>query len=356
MSRVQSLVHPDEPWIWLVYLPLYFYPWLRNPFTHLDAIVAMIAIPLLLVVYLGGARSQGHWLIGCATVVLIESFVLAPLGGNWTIFTIYATAMIGRLRPPRQAIGLVFGYCIAASLVGLTRPSPAVWWLPGVFLAGLIGIATVSRTTLRDKNLALIAAQEEVRILTRAAERERITRDLHDLIGRTLTLIVVKADLAERLLIGDVDAARGEIKEIATAARESLVDVRQALRGMVSFSLAREVCDARDVLLAADIVCLLEGDADGVHSAEGAVLAMALREAVTNVVRHAGATRCRIGIGRQSEHVLLTVEDDGCGGTFREGAGLFGMRTRLTAAGGGLAVEPLARGTRITARMPAAAV
>ena len=349
----RRLVDPDEPWIWLAYLPLYFFPWIKAPFDTFDVIASAVAIAILLVVYIGGARTSGRWLIGCATVICAVSLLLAPLGGNWTIFTIYAAAMVGRLRPPRHALLIIGGFCSAASAVGMMLAGPWTWWVPGILLAAMIGGANVSRTTLGDKNVELVAAQEEVRLLSRVAERERITRDLHDLLGRTLTLIAVKADLAERLLAVDAAGTRREIHEIAGAARESLSDVRKALSGMANTSLTRELQASRDVLAAADITCIVEGDADDVPSEEGAVLAMALREAVTNVVRHAFASTCRIVIERVPGLIRLRIIDDGRGGSLREGSGLTGMRLRLTAAGGGLAVEPAVCGTSLAVSVPA---
>jgi len=349
----QRLFDPDEPWVWLFYSPLYFFPWINKPFSTFDLAVSVTALAVLLAVYVGGARANGRWLVGCAAIILVESIILSRLGGNWTVFTIYATSMIARLRPSRRAMGFVAGFCGTAFLAGIVQGGPPIWWMPGVFLATLVGGATVSRTALREKNLALIAAQEEVRKLTRITERERITRDLHDLIGRTLTLIVIKADLADRLLRVDQAAAGQEIREIAAAARRSLSDVREALAGMSHRSLAREVNAARDVLGAARIACTIDGAPDDIPDPSGAVLAMVLREAVTNVVRHSGAANCQISIRQLAEQTTVDVVDDGCGGTFREGSGLAGMRVRLTAAGGELSVEPLARGTRLAARMPA---
>jgi two-component system sensor histidine kinase DesK len=145
------------------------------------------------------------------------------------------------------------------------------------------------------------------------------------------------------------------MKDVAEAARGGLSDVRAALAGMNKAGLARELEASRTALEAAQIRCEVTGEDLAEGAANGAVLAMALREAVTNVIRHAGAAHCRILLEREAGSVRLTVVDDGQGGRFREGAGLRGMRARLGAAGGWLNIDADGSGTRIAAAIPASA-
>ncbi len=217
----------------------------------------------------------------------------------------------------------------------------------------MTGLSTVSRESLYEHNRALAEAQDEVRRLSRTAERERIARDLHDLIGRSLTLVALKADLAARLIATEPARAAAEMRGVAEVAREGLAEVRASLAGMAGGSLGREADASRAALAAAGIDATLEGDPDTIPPEAGAVLAMTLREAVTNVIRHAGATQCRLSIAAANGVARLAVVDDGRGGSFLEGFGLAGMRQRLTAAGGTLTLGPAHPGTRIEATVPA---
>ncbi len=353
VGPLRALIDPDRPWVWLVYLPFYAFPWAFEGPTPFKLIASAAGLAAFLAVYLASAKAKGD-LTPFVLAILFIALALSPVGGNWAVIAVYAAARAGEVRPPRRAIALIGVTCATVVAAGLLLGQHFFWWGPGALLVMMVGGSNLSAAALRDKNVALLAAQDEVRSLTRIAERERIARDLHDLIGRTLTLIAVKADLAAKLVVSDEDAARTEAREIGSVAREGLKEVRDALSGMQGLVLAREVTAARAMLSAAGIGCTIEGDAAMINPAQGAVVAMALREAVTNVVRHAEASECRIVIDANGANVRLEVADDGSGGPFHEGGGLAGMRARLNAAGGALELLSETHGTRLIARVPAA--
>ena len=346
----------DHPAIWLAYLPLFFIPWFIKLPSPAQMIAAGVGLAAFLVVYFVSLKAAGWRLIGLAVAALLLSFALAFTGSNWTVIAIYAAAMIAELRPTRQAVIGVFAFAAASSALALVTGQPAFYWVLGVFLMIMVGIGNISRAALQDKNHELAAAQGEVRQFAAAAERERIGRDLHDLLGRTLTLIAIKADLAARLADSAPDKATAEMRDVAAAAREGLAEVRAAVSGMTGASLSREIAGSKAALAAAGIACEVEGDAEAIDPGTSAVLAMALREAVTNVIRHSGAHTCRIALVQQPSGLELKVSDDGDGQAVRPGGGLAGLTLRLNAAGGELAVEGDTRGTRLTARVPQGAL
>ena len=350
---LRALIDPDRPWVWLVYLPFYAFPWAFQGPTPFELMASAAGLAAFLAVYLASARAKGN-LTPFVLAILFIALALSLIGGNWAVIAVYAAARAGEVRPPRRAIALIGVTCAAVVATGLLLGQHVFWWGPGALLVVMVGGSNLSAAALRDKNAALLEAQEEVRTLSRIAERERIARDLHDLIGRTLTLIAVKADLVAKLVGSDDEAARKEAREIGTVAREGLKEVRDALSGMQGLVLIREVADARAMLSAAGIDCTVHGDAAMISPTQGAVLAMALREAVTNVVRHAEASECRIVIEAEGVNLRVEVADDGRGGSFREGGGLAGMRARLKAAGGALELLSERHGTRLVARVPAA--
>jgi two-component system, NarL family, sensor histidine kinase DesK len=344
-----------RPWVWLAYLPLFGVTWLYHSPTMLDLIVSGAGLCVFLALYVYAARCTGRGVILPAVAILLLALAMIPFGGNWTVLAVYACATAAELRPTRDALKLV-GAFICTSVVAmivLGLPWYAVAMI-GLFEA-MVVYSKMAGLALGEKHGALLKAQEEVRLLAQEAERERIARDLHDLLGRTLTLIALKSDLAARLIAADPQAAEREMRETGEAARGGLAEVRATVAGMNNAALGREIEASRAALATGGVACEITGEDLAVPATNSAVLAMALREAVTNVIRHAAATRCHILLEQDSEAVRLTVSDNGQGGRFDEGSGLRGMRARLSAAGGRLRVQTGKGGTDVIAAIPAAA-
>lgn len=343
----------DGPWPWLVYLVFLPLPWLWKLPDAATLIASALAVALFLPLYVLAHRWQGRKLVGTCVAITAIGIALSAAPAGWTVFPIYAASAMGHARPRSVAILGVTAIAVATIVTGLVLPQPTVWWLPGALLVVMTGGATISREAFYERTQALLATQEEVRRLAGTAERERIARDLHDVVGRTLTLVALKADLAGRLIERDVDATRAEVEAIAAAARAGLADVRAALAGQAGGGLAQEVSASLAALRTAGVHVTLCGEAADVPANAGAVLAMTLREAVTNVIRHAGARHCTIQIVAGPADARLVVEDDGVGLSSREGNGLTGMRQRLIAAGGSLHLAAAQPGTRLRASVPA---
>ena len=211
------------------------------------------------------------------------------------------------------------------------------------------------RGVRRDAELRL--SQEEVRRLATLAERERIGRDLHDLLGHTLSLVAIKSELARKLALRDPSSAQREMEEVERVARHALGEVRAAVTGMRRSDLAAELLSARLMLEASGIVFICDG-CDGLaplpHTVE-APLALVLREAVTNIHRHARATEARIDISSEQGELRMRISDNGCGGLAAHGNGVSGMRERVRALGGTLTIDsPLRKGTTLELRVPLA--
>lgn len=343
----------DGPWPWLVYLVFLPLPWLWRWPDATTLITSALAVMTFLPLYVAAHRWQGLKLVGACAAITAIGIALAALPVGWTVFPIYAASAMGHARPRSVAILGIAAIAVVTMVTGLALSQPTLWWLPGALLVAMTGGATISREAFYDRTQALLATQEEVRRLAGTAERERIARDLHDVVGRTLTLVALKADLAARLLDRDRDATRKEVEAIAAAARAGLADVRAALAGQAGGGLAQEASASIAALRTAGVQPTLTGDAANVPANAGAVLAMTLREAVTNVIRHAGARHCMIHIIADPGYARLVVEDDGVGLSGREGNGLTGMRQRLVAAGGALHLAPAQSGTRLEASVPA---
>jgi two-component system sensor histidine kinase DesK len=211
----------------------------------------------------------------------------------------------------------------------------------------------VSFMRKHEREAELKLSHDEVRRLAALAERERIGRDLHDLLGHTLSLITLKSDLANRLFERDPVAARREIGEVECVARDALAQVRRAVTGIRAAGLAAEMASAK-LLLESNGVRLDYDFADVALPVEiETVLAMTVREAATNIQRHARANSARVTLEVQGAGLVLCVEDDGRGGAIVPGNGLTGMRERLAGIGAELRVDSAPRrGTVLRVSLP----
>jgi two-component system, NarL family, sensor histidine kinase DesK len=217
-----------------------------------------------------------------------------------------------------------------------------------LFYCSIIGFSNFAFARQARTNFLLERANSEIERLTMEAERERIARDLHDLLGHTLTVITVKLDLARRLLSHDPNCdlarARNEIVEAEQTARNALAEVRDAVSGYRAEGLDAEIGRARRSLLPADVKLTTTLAPVNLSPSQVNVLCLALREAVTNIVRHAHATVCHVALLEVDRTIHFTIEDNGLGVPIREGNGLLGMRERVQSVAGALKLTRLANG------------
>lgn len=342
--------------VFLAYLPFYFLAWLfRRPDTlELVASLAGLLVFLVLVAFIWLRNSRtGLWEV---LVMFGIGLALSRFNTGWTVYTIFAMSFAARISPRRHAVItlVVLELVLLATWPGLP---PHAWpiWVSGVVFGAITGFASLTQADMMRKNEELALAHDEIRTLATTAERERISRDLHDLLGHTLTLVAVKAELAARLVSRDAEAAEREMQAVATAAREALAEVRTAVVGMRGASLVGEAERARQSLASANVTVEASLEPIDGDPRWETVFAMALREAVTNVIRHAGASHCAITLETRGPTIRLTVSDDGVGGKVHEGSGLKGMRARLAAIGGALEVTSDQKGTRLLASVPTGA-
>jgi two-component system sensor histidine kinase DesK len=335
----------------LAYLLMYPVPWLQQRPGVAAVAASTVAIAIFLPLYFrsygSGLRARFAYALG----MLCIGFALYRCGGIWTVFAVYAAATLGFARPGRYAAVGVAGVVVLLTGFGLGLGISPWEWGSGVFFSSIIGVGASFAGAINARNAALAAAREESRHLAVIAERERIARDLHDVLGHTLTVVAVKADLARKLLERDPPAAAREIEEIHATARAALAEVRIAVNGMRSTTLAQELASARSALESAGIVVTSEMTKEPLPPLVETALAYVIREAATNVLRHSGARRCRITLARQGCEAALEVHDDGRGGRIVEGHGVTGMRQRLMAVRGGLELREES-GVHLFARAP----
>ena len=301
-------------------------PW-RDP----RAYVALST--LVAATFAGATHGSSQWL---PTWVLLANALAAVLRGRWLVLGIAAVA--------------------GASMWAAWSVAPhqaSRMWAEG-FVVLLAGVANAAFTALIDTVAELRRTRQELARLAVTEERERFSRDLHDLLGHTLSVMVVKAQAVRRLAAQDPQAAAEHAADIEQIGRQALVDVRQAVDAMRAPTLAEELDGARRALDAAGIETVVE-ESVSAPSATDEVLAWVVREGATNVLRHSGASACRIALTDLGGRIALTIDDDGVGGptapAFRAG-GLEGLRDRVVSAGGELDVVPSDEGFRLVATLP----
>ncbi|GAA3821005.1 sensor histidine kinase [Streptomyces coacervatus] len=280
-------------------------------------------------------------------------------GGSWLyFFPLLGLATGSVLRGPwlgQTVLGLT---ALAAAVSAFRAGWDALNVAYGTFLSTMVTAAILS---LSEAVRELQAAREKLAHQAVEKERLRFSRDLHDLLGHTLSVIVVKSEAARRLAPRNMDAALDQITDIEAVGRQALTEIREAVTGYREGSLATELDRARSVLTAAGVEPVVNRSGPPLAPQSEALLGWVVREAVTNVVRHAGATRCEITVNSAFEHVRLTVTDNGTGGGESPapslpgigGTGLKGLTERLAAAGGSLKAGPSPRGGfTVTAELP----
>jgi two-component system, NarL family, sensor histidine kinase DesK len=356
-------------WVWLAYSGFVFFDPIFEPSRALW-IGTLVVFFVFIGIMWGYIRSTDagnpirYWMIAATFLLGIVTF---PWNQGGSTFFVYTAAFLPfAVDSIRRVLTLFFIEIVIVSTEGyIFHAVPGflhVSWpnvLIAIFLVLMIGGGNILFAEQRRADCKLREAQQENLALAAIAERERIARDLHDVLGHTLSVIVLKAELANRLLTSTVPAsdphrAATEIADVERIARTALSDVREAIGGYRARGLGAEIEAARRTLDAAGVTLLLDADTTTtahLSAAEETALSLALREAVTNIVRHACASTCRLRFITADNHRRLIVEDNGHSAHIHEGNGLRGMRARIEALGGHLSLQQDS-GTRLLIELP----
>jgi two-component system sensor histidine kinase DesK len=264
--------------------------------------------------------------------------VMASIGQDGTATGVYVCVLCAMTLPNPWAIPLAVVNAFGFYASGLVVPG---WHhdsgLLLSMLAATLAVWGIQQMLMRNYQLSL--ANDENRRLVVSEERNRFARDLHDILGHSLTVITVKAELAQRLMDVDPERARAEVNDLERLSRDALADVRRAVEGYRELTLPGEITRARTALKAAEIEADLPNSTDEVPSDLRELFAWTIREGVTNVIRHSGARRCTVRLTTGAAEVL----DDGCGpcDSRATGSGLLGLRERASAFGATVVTRPV---------------
>ena len=326
-----------------------------------EGVVAFCAVYLWY--YLRGINSgDGAAWVTIASITLLSvalAFVAAGTvegwyGAAWLTGMIYCATVGASLRP-RVAMPVVLGTALVLAGGMTALGAPPSYSIVIVVETVLIGLSIIGVMWLERTVAELRAAREELARLAVSEERLRFARDIHDLLGHSLSVIVLKAELLTRVLPNDASPrVRQEVTEIESVARGALREVREAVAGYRKASLATELGGAAAAVEAAGIDYQRVQQGGVITPQTEEVLAWAVREGVTNVIRHSSASRCSIRVERENGHIILDVVDDGTGGRDSAGNGLRGVAERAAGIGGALEAGPLPHeGFRMRVTVPA---
>ena len=325
---VYGVVVDDQP-LWrkvllITGLVVYSLGWLAMPFlgwvdkpvrTRVVGSLALTAVGLAVVFGLGLGSSGLMVYVMSATAMILPFVPAVVIDGSVLVLLVATSYLFGEIGSDFDQFGTLLSVSLGMTFMG----------------------------RMLRANAELRKARDEIAALAVAEERHRLGRDLHDILGHSLTTITVKAGLARRVLesSGDVQRAQDEIREVEELARQALGDVRATVSGYRQVSLSAEVVGARAALRAAGVQPDLPHAVDNVRPELQEVFGYVVREGVTNVLRHSRATRCEVRLG----DTWLEMRDDGRGaGDTPEGSGLTGLAERLGQVGGKLAAGPLPDG------------
>jgi two-component system, NarL family, sensor histidine kinase DesK len=327
----------------------------------------LLSIAVFLPVYFAAYRVTGIRALLCMLAIAGIGYALLPFNPFANNYTIYAAGFAAMLDARLWARLAWVAALLAVLLVEIiVLRYPVFIFLITLIIAVAVFFGNHHFIVSTRKRAELKLSHDEVRRLAALAERERIGRDLHDLLGHTLSLVALKSELAGKLLQrGDSpqarEAAHREIVEVARVARDALAQVRSAVTGIRAAGIAAELVSAK-LLLDSDGIAFVSMvapeclDADALPANIETALALTVREAATNIQRHANARNARVEMRIDAGEAMLRVVDDGGGGAIQPGNGLTGMRERIEALGGRLRIDARkGEGTGIEVRVPLAA-
>ncbi|WP_211326559.1 sensor histidine kinase [Paenibacillus flagellatus] len=352
-----------SPYVWVVLYILPFYFIFRTSSTPL-IVFGILMIIVFFVCYVLSFVSKGWYVYFWSSVQIVISVAMSLVFG-YVYFSLFLAFFIGHLKNRAAFITMYTVHLVttfATVNYGFATQNPILFnQLPFVFLSLvaviLLPVSTYNKNKEDKLQGQLEDANKRISELVKLEERQRIARDLHDTLGQKLSLIGLKSDLAGKLIGKNPAQARAELRDIQQTARTALKEVREMVTRMRGTKLEDELFRVEQMLKAAQIEFTLEGDPKRLHTSLIAenVVSMCLKEAVTNVVKHGGATCCSVTVDSSATELVVKVRDNGIGmeGPAERygGNGLKGMKERLEFVNGSLDIVS-DRGTTLTIRVP----
>ena len=337
----KSIADGSKPyWTWgpLIFTGFYFLPTIIH-FNNISAVNIMAIFALFaafIFLYSKAVYAKGNSVIP----LLISMTALTALGtyftpGTQTLFGYIAFIAGFNLSIKRSSLAIVFLWSVILITGYVFAHANVYFYAPSILIS--LGLFVFGSSTQRDVIHALKEAksQEKIEQLATIAERERIARDLHDVIGHSLSSIALKSELAEKLIaLNEIDKASAEIKVVAAMSREILSEVREAVSGLKQLNLSTKIKELTNELSNQGLVVETQYELSEINSTIESSLVLILTEAVTNIMRHSDANNVYIHLYEQHQNIHLSVKDNGKQTSFQKGNGLLGINERCLALNG----------------------
>ncbi|MBD3110140.1 sensor histidine kinase [Bacillus sp. AGMB 02131] len=351
------------PYIWMILCVLPFY-FIFQATSTFKIIIGIVLTVIFLVIYRIAITAKG-WSVYVWASILIAISVSAITLFSYVYFGFFLAYYIGNIKQKSAFFTFYFingvTSSIAINFILLQQEPLLMKQLPFVIIVWisifLLPLTIRSRKVKEQLEIKLEDANKKIAELVLIEERDRISRDLHDTLGQKLSLIGLKADLARRVMNNDPEAARNELKDVQQTARTALNEVRQLVSSMRSIRLKDEIVRVTDMLEVAQIEfnAIQLPKLKNVTLLTENILSMCLKEAVTNIVKHSGATACSITIEQSANGIQMKIHDNGrfkdYESSFERGHGLTGMKERLEFVNGSLDIK-ISEGTTLIITVP----
>lgn len=331
-------IYSAKSWIWLVFSLYYFVPVYYMPFSTLAQVLLVGVYCVFVSLYLVAITLKPNQVWKPLLAIVLLALVITPYTPGSSTFFSYIGFLVGFTY--RTKTWLLFTSLLVALIIAMhyqfNYPFPffAFPALSGLATIGIVGYIEKLRMEAR---ISQQKSHQEIEQLAVIAERERIARDLHDILGHTLSSIALKAELAEKLLAQEKHAqVKQHLSELHHIARNSLSLVRQTVSGYKHRGLSGEVMELCEKLRQNGFVVDLNGDIPQLTPRAETAIILALTELTTNVLRHSNGNHCQIEFRQSSDKILVSMRDNGAVKHLVPGNGLQGIQERLHALTGDL--------------------
>lgn len=331
------------PYLWLCYLLIFFFNFIFMPPSTEVVIATCIAIPIFLVVYFSAFHRGQTGLLFHIFLIYLIGAVMAHFHFGASVFFVYAASFCAALNSVKKGILVITILISLIVLQAAVFDFQPYFYLPAIFFSLIIGLSNIYMSEIGRKNKVIKQSQQDIKHIAAQAERERIARDLHDIIGHTFSLISKKSELAAKLIDQSPERAKQEISDIERESKQALAQVREAVSGYRKTDFFSELSAAKALCRAAEIK--LESHIDPLASELvetrrlNQPIGYILREAITNIVKHSSADTCYVTIALNSNRLKLTIMDNGKGEKLANGNGLNGIKERVNSLSGTFAIK-----------------
>ncbi|NRA60273.1 MAG: sensor histidine kinase [Psychrobium sp.] len=347
LSKIRHFLIPTHKdinysaYINLLFLSLFFGNLYFRPVHGIELAIVIVGLVLFFVLYFRALLAKPQTLYYYIAAICIIGVALSEINTGASIFFVYAAAFSGLCKQRKKSFATLFSVLLFIVLYSVITDKSSYFWIPAIFMSLTFGLFNIQQSEILKKNQALEESQQEAKLLAKMAERERISRDLHDLLGHSLSVITLKSELAGKMIDKGLsqEKIRAEIKAVEELSRKTLAQVRDAVKGYNVATITGELLQAKVATQAASIELIANIEDVSLTAKTESQLALIIREAITNVIRHADTQKVWITLNQEAAQLILCIKDQGQMSSTKENSGMQNMRSRINELGGDMRIE-----------------